>query len=146
MSSPVEVGQEVLSAQGQIIAHCVKRHGIRVAFAVIALVFLLFAAISFHGVLWALFFAFCHFGIFYSALCVLGVDLLFVVLFIILAAISRRPGLAEERARIARDNKLHELKQSIALSALLNVVTGPMGRSAGGFFFKKARSAFSRKK
>lgn len=144
MSSPVEVGQEVLSAQGQIIGHCAKRYGLRAAFAVIALVFLAFAAVSFHGVLWALFLTFCHFGAFYSALCVLGVDLLFVLFFVILASLSRKPGLAEEKARMERDRKLQDLKQSLALSTVISVLSGPIGRYAGGRAFKLLRSLFSR--
>lgn len=146
MSSPVEVGQEVLSAQGQIIGHCAKRYGLRAAFAIVALVFLGFAALSFHGVLWALFLTFCHLGPFYSALCVLGVDLLFVLIFVILASLSRKPGVAEEKARMERDRKVQELKQAFALSTVLGVLNGPVGRYAGGQAFKIVRSLFSRKK
>lgn len=145
MSGPVEVGQEVVSAQGQIISHCVKRYGIRIAFAVAAMIFLVFAAISFHGVLWALFLTFCHLNAVYAALCVLGVDVLFVVLFIMLASLSRRPSLAEEKARMKRDRKLQELKHSLALSTALSVITGPVGRYAGGRAFKFVRSLFSRR-
>lgn len=140
MSNPLELGQDILSKQAEIFGHCVRRHGLRVLFAVFALVFLGFAAISFHAVLWMAFLTFCKIGPLYSALCVMGVDLLFVLFFVLLAIQSRSPSVAEERIRFARDQKLHELRGSLALSAVTSLLFGPLGRYAGGRFFSMFRS------
>ncbi|QHI95102.1 hypothetical protein GT348_01255 [Aristophania vespae] len=146
MSSPIELGQEVLAAQGRVFAQTVKRHGVRVVFAIIAAIFLLFAAISLHGVLWTLFLGVCHFSPLNAALCVMGIDILFALIFLLLAMRARHSTPSEERAILARDQKLQELKRSIGLSALLSVASGPVGRFAGGRVLKMVKLPFGRRK
>ncbi|GBR35468.1 MULTISPECIES: hypothetical protein [Gluconobacter] len=124
---PIELGQDVLAAQGQILSRSAMRIGRRVAYGVVAAVFLMFAAISFHGFLWAFFIDVVGLGYVASALCVMGVDLLFVLIFGLLAARSIPDPVAIE-ARIRRDRKLAQLKQSVAMAALTGVVFGPAGR------------------
>lgn len=124
---PIELGQDVLSAQGQILSRSAMRIGRRVAYGIIAAVFLLFTALSFHGFLWAFFINVAGLSYVKSALCVIGVDLLFVVIFGLLAARSI-PDPIEIEARIRRDRKLIELKQAVAMTALTGLVFGPAGR------------------
>ncbi|MFT8809413.1 hypothetical protein [Gluconobacter sp.] len=124
---PIELGQDVLSAQGQILSRSAMRIGRRVAYGIIAAVFLLFTALSFHGFLWAFFINVAGLSYVKSALCVIGVDLLFVVIFGLLAARSI-PDPVEIEARIRRDRKLIELKQAVAMTALTGLVFGPAGR------------------
>ncbi|MCX5618007.1 hypothetical protein NQF86_04940 [Bombella sp. TMW 2.2543] len=146
MGGLLEIGQAVLAAQGKIFKACAKRHGLRVAFLIIAVVFLAFAAITLHGVLWAFFLDVCHLGALASAACVLGVDVLLAVIFLLLGLRAGRAGLAEAHARMERDRKLNELKQGFALSTVLSVASGPVGRYAGGQAWRLVRSAFTRRK
>lgn len=124
---PIELGQDVLSAQGQILSRSALRIGRRVAYGIVAAVFLFFTAISFHGFLWAFFVDVVGLSYVKSALCVIGVDLLFVVIFGLLAARSI-PDPVEIEARIRRDRKVVEFKQSLAMAALTGLVFGPAGR------------------
>lgn len=146
MSSPIDLGQEILAAQGRILTHSVKRHGLRAVFAVMALVFLFFAAISFHGVLWGVFMTLCHLSPLYAALCVMGVDFLFVLIFVLLALRSRHPSFAEEREKMTRDRKFQELKRAVEVTALAKIAFGPLGRFAGGHLWRVASSPFRRKR
>lgn len=146
MNGLLEIGQAVLAAQGKIFKECAKRHGLRVAFLIVAVVFLGFAAISLHGVFWAFFEQVCHFGPLASAACVLGVDVLLVVIFLLLALRAGHSSFAEERARMERDRKLHELKQSFAFSSLFSIASGPVGRYAGGQAWRIVKGAFARRK
>lgn len=146
MNGLLEIGQAVLAAQGKIFKECAKRHGLRVAFLIVAVVFLGFAAISLHGVFWAFFEQVCHFGPLASAACVLGVDVLLVVIFLLLALRAGHSSFAEERARMERDRKLHELKQGFAFSSLFSIASGPVGRYAGGQAWRIVKGAFARRK
>lgn len=146
MNGLLEIGQAVFSAQGKIFQECAKRHGLRFGFLIIAAIFLAFAAITFHAVLWALFSELCHFGALLSAVCVLGVDLWFFVIFLLLGLRAGHPGLAEARARKERDDKLREFKQTIGISAILSLAGGPVGRYMGGQAWRLVRSMFSRRK
>lgn len=146
MSGLLEIGQALFSAQSKIFQECAKRHGLRVGFLIVAIVFLTFAAITFHAVLWALFSQLCHLSALLSAVCVLGVDLVFFFIFLLLGLRAGRPGLAEARARKEREEKWNELKQTFALTALLGVAGGPVGRFVGGQAWRFARSMFTRRK
>lgn len=136
---PIELGQEVLSAQGRIFSRTALRLARRVAFASVALLFLFFAVITLHGLLWAFFVDVAGLSYVKSALCVLGVDLVFVVIFGVLAAWSI-PDMVTIEARIRRDRKLSELKQAVALSTLAGLLLGPIGRGTAGRVFSLLRS------
>ncbi|MDF7673593.1 hypothetical protein PT277_01270 [Acetobacteraceae bacterium ESL0709] len=145
MSSPIDLGHEILASQGRILSHSVKRHGLRAVFAIIALVFLFFAAISFHGVLWGAFLTLCHMGPFYAALCVLAVDVFMALIFVLLALRSRHPSGAEEKEKAARDHKIQEFKRAVEVTALAKIAFGPLGRFAGGQLWRVVRSPFKKK-
>ncbi|GFE96250.1 MULTISPECIES: hypothetical protein [Gluconobacter] len=142
---PIELGQEVLSAQGQILSRSAMRIGRRVACALVAVVFLLFAAISFHGFLWAFFISVAGLSYVKASLCVIGIDLFFVLIFAVLAAWSI-PDVVEIEARIRRDRKLVELKQSVAITAVTGLLLGPIGRFTGKSFLSILKSFFSHSK
>ncbi|MBF0865518.1 hypothetical protein HKD31_12825 [Gluconobacter sp. R71646] len=142
---PIELGQDVLSAQGQILSRSAMRIGRRVAYGIVAAVFLFFTAISFHGFLWAFFIDVAELSYVKSALCVIGVDLLFVVIFGLLAARSI-PDPVEIEARIRRDRKFIEFKQSLAMAALTGLVFGPAGRFTIARLFAIVRNLFGLRK
>ncbi len=146
MNSPFDTIQDIISAQGQIFSHCAKRYGIRLVFFVVAAVFLIFAAIALHGVLWGVFYSFCHVGMIGAAACVLGVDVLVAVLFLLLAVRAGRASLAERRARELRERKVQELRHSFALTTILSFASGPVGRFVGGQVWRIVRNVVSRPK
>ncbi|GBR51267.1 hypothetical protein AA106555_0488 [Neokomagataea thailandica NBRC 106555] len=141
---PLDLGQEVLSAQGQILSRTALRVARRAAFGVVALTFLFFFVIGLHGLLWALCLDVGGFSHVKAALCVLGFDLLFVVIFGALAAWSI-PDMVTIEARIRRDRKLNELKQAIALSTLTGLLIGPIGRGMAGSLLSVFKSVLRRK-
>lgn len=143
MSNPIEIGQEVLAAQGQILSYSARRYGLRAALVGGALLFMFFAAISLHAVLWALFLTVCGLAPIWASLCVLAFDLVGVLIFALFALNSRRPSMAEEKARIQREHCIQELKQSIAVTALVSLVCGPLGRFVGHRIFDMIRAFFT---
>ncbi|QDH17163.1 hypothetical protein [Swingsia samuiensis] len=142
---PLELGQEVLSAQGTIVKRSATRIGRRIACALVAAVFLMFAAISFHGFMWAFFMSVMGLSCVKASLCVIAVDLFFVIIFGICAAWSI-PDPVEIEAKIRRDRKLVELRQAFALSTMMTILFSPLGRTAGKKTFSLLFGMFKRSK
>lgn len=140
----IELGQDVLSEQGTVLSRTALRIARRAAFGIVALTFLLFFIISLHGLLWALCLDVAGLSAVKAALCVLGFDLLFIVIFGVLAAWSI-PDMVTIEARIRRDRKLMELKQAVALSTLTGLLLGPIGRGTAGRLFSVFKSVLRRK-
>lgn len=139
MANIIEILQEIFSAQGSLFVKAGQRYGWRIAYAIAACVFLLFAAFSFHAVLWAGFYTFCHLHIFAASLAVFGVDLLIVAFFVILAVRSRDVSVAEERIRWNRDKKIDELKDALSFSLISTLLLGPVGRALRDRFLGKKK-------
>ncbi|GBQ94112.1 hypothetical protein [Asaia krungthepensis] len=140
----IDVGQEALQAQGEVIQRVAMRIGRRVAYFVIAAIFGLFALISFHAVLWAFAYSVLHFSAFAAACSVLGIDLLFVIIFALLGTRNIADPV-EFEARLRRDRKFGEFKQTLALSTLTGLLIGPVGRFTGKQLFTVLRNIFARK-
>lgn len=139
MANIIEILQDIFSAQLSLFGKKMQRYGWRVAYALAACVFLLFAAISFHAVLWAAFFTFCHLHVFAASLCVLGVDIALIVLFAVLAMYSSEASVAEERLSWKRDKKIDELKDVLSFSLISTLLLGPVGRSLKERIFGKKK-------
>lgn len=140
----IDVGQEALQAQGQVIQRAALRIGRRVAYFVIAAIFGFFALVSLHGVLWAFAFTALHFSALGAACSVLGVDVLFIVIFALLG-LRRVADPVEFEARVRRDRKFMELKQEIAISTLIGILLGPVGRFTGRKAATGLRNIFTRR-
>lgn len=140
----IDVGQEALQAQGEVLQRVAMRIGRRVAYFVIAAIFGLFALVSFHAVLWAFAYSVLHFSAFAAACSVLGLDLLFVIIFGLLGTRNIADPV-EYEARLRRDRKFIEFKQTLALSTLLGLLVGPVGRFTGRQLFDILRNIFARR-
>ncbi|AOX17527.1 phage holin family protein [Kozakia baliensis] len=140
----IDLGQEALQAQGQVMQRMALRIGRRVAYFVVAAIFGLFALVSVHGVMWAFALDVFHFSALGSAFFVLGVDLLFVVIFGLLG-LRRVADPVEFEARVRRDRKFIEFKQAIAISTLTGILLGPIGRFTGRRAASGLRNIFMRK-
>lgn len=127
---PLDLGQDVLSAQKIILARSALRIGRRVACGVIAAVFMFFALIGFHALLWAIFVDAAGLSHIKAALCVIGVDIFFGLIFGLGAAWSI-PGNVEIEARIRRDRKWIEFKQAVAVNTVGGLFLGPIARLTG---------------
>ena len=100
----------------------------RVVWAVVAAVFLVAVLVMVHAVIFA---ALTTVLSPLLSTVVLGViDLLFAILFIVLAA-KGAPDTLEVEARNIRDQALAEMRESVAIAALLSPVTRIAVRSAG---------------
>ncbi|QDH13675.1 hypothetical protein E3E12_05145 [Formicincola oecophyllae] len=145
MTNPFELCQDALHAQGQLFAAIFKRFGMRAVMAAAMVVFLLGAFVTFHGVLWALFYTVLGLGALSSALCVLGFDLLGVLVFGFLMMRGRRPDRAEDQARMKRNAVMEDLRQSLAFSALTALLFGPLGRMLRDMIIRHVRNAFTKR-
>lgn len=139
-----DVGQEVLQAQGEVMQRAAMRIGRRVAYFVIAAIFGFFALISFHAVLWAFAYSVLHFSAFAAASSVLGLDVLFIIIFGLLGTRNVADPV-EFEARLRRDRKVIEFKQTLAVSTLVGILLGPLGRFTGRQAMGGLRNIFTRK-
>ncbi|GBR09711.1 phage holin family protein [Asaia siamensis] len=140
----IDVGQEALKAQGEVMQRVAMRIGRRAAYFIIAAIFGLFALVSFHAVLWAFAYSVLHFSAFAAACSVLGIDLLFVIIFALLGTRNIADPV-EFEARLRRDRKMIEFKQTLALSTLMGLLVGPVGRFTGKQIFVALRNIFARR-
>lgn len=140
----LELGQETLEAQGQVMQRQALRIARRIAYGVIAAVFGLFALISLHGFMWAFALDVFHFSALGAAAVVLGIDVLLVIIFGLLAA-RHVPDVVEFEARVRRDRKFAEFKQALAFSTLTGILLGPLGRFAGKKAAGGLRNIFTRR-
>lgn len=85
-----------------------------------------------------------HFSAFAAACSVLGVDMLFVIIFTLLGTRNIADPV-EFEARLRRDRKMAEFRQTLALSTLVGILVGPMGRFTGKQLFGALRNIFARR-
>ncbi|AQS87456.1 hypothetical protein AA101099_2940 [Neoasaia chiangmaiensis NBRC 101099] len=140
----IDLGQEALQAQGLVMKRQATRIARRVAYFLIAAVFGLFALVSVHGVLWAFALDVLHFNALGSACSVLGLDLLFVIIFGLLGT-RRVADPVEFEAKVRRDRKFIEFKQAVAISTLTGILFGPIGRFTGRKAAGGLRNIFMRR-
>lgn len=140
----IDVGQEAVQAQGVVIQRVATRWGRRVAWFVLAAIFGFFALISLHAVIWAGALVVLHFNPLTAAVSVLGVDVVIMFIFFLLGTRHVADPL-EYEARLRRDRKFAELRQTLALSTFIGLLLGPVGRFSGRQAFKAARNIFFRR-
>ena len=141
----VDHGKDAAAAEVQRLQRLGLRFATRLAFLVVAVVFGLFALISAHVTLWVICYGPWHTGKVWASLIVLGVDVLFAAIFVVLGR-SRQAGPAEIEARMSRDRNLAAMRSAFALSAVTATVVGPAGRMAGRGVLDLFRSRMSRRR
>ena len=141
----VDFGKVAATAEAQRLQRVGLRYAKRVAFLIIAVLFGLFALISAHVTLWMILYGPFRITKVWSSVIVLGLDLLFAVVFVLLGR-SNQPGIAEIEARMTRDRNLEAMKSAFAFNAVSATVLGPAGRMAGRGILDMIRGRFSRRR
>ncbi len=126
----VDHGRSAASAEVQRLQRLALRYAMRVAFLVVAALFGLFTLFSAHVLLWMICYGPWHTGKVWASLIVLGVDVLFTVIFLVLGR-GKAAGAVEIEARMRRDRDLAAMRNAFAISAVAATVVGPAGRMAG---------------
>ena len=142
---PVELGKEAAASEVQRLQYLVLRYAMRLGFLAVAAFFGLFALISLHVLLWVVCYGPWHTGKVWASVIMLGVDVLFAGIFVLLGR-SRQASAAEIEARIARDRNLAAMRSAFAMSAVTATVVGPAGRMAGRGILDLFRSRMRRRR
>ncbi len=137
----VRLGRAALNAELLRLRSVATRNARRVAFAVVAGLFGLFAFAVLHVAAYFVLALDARITPAWSAVIVAGGDMAFALL-LLLAARAGGPSATEVEARILRDRALSELRTSMAIATF----TGPVARSAGRGAFGLARRAFHRRR
>jgi hypothetical protein len=119
-----------VAAQAEIlrIQHMLKRQGMRAAFGLAGLIFILGALVLLHVIGWQV--LRLYVSAIYASLIMLAVDLVIAAVFGLLAARSS-PSRQEREASDVRRRALHEARSSVALGALIPLA-GALLRSRRG--------------
>ena len=141
----VDHGKAAASAEVQRLQRVALRYAMRVAFLVVAALFGLFTLMSAHVLLWMLCYGPWHTGKVWASVILLGVDLLFMVIFVVLGR-GRPAGAVEIEARLRRDRDLAAMRNAFAISAVAATVVGPAGRMAGRGMWGMLRDRRRRRK
>ena len=110
------------------IQHMLKRQGMRAAFGLAALIFVLGALVLGHIIGWQI--LRLYVSAIYASLIMLGVDLVIAAIFGLLAARSS-PSREEHEALDLRRQALHQARSSLALGAFIPVATALLRSRSG---------------
>lgn len=139
LHSPVDALLEIIHAQGTLFSSHLRRLGLSMAWVIGVFVFLAFALVSAHALLWTFLISVMHLDIFLSAVAVCAVDLFLMIFCIIAALVTRKPKSADKDARKLRDEKLQEFKEAFAWSAIFAFGVSPVGKAILAWFFNRLR-------
>ncbi len=124
----VDLGRTAAQAEVLRIKRLVRRQAMRAVWGVVAAVFLIAVLVMLHAVIFALLTT--ALSPLWATVVLLVIDLLIAIVFIVLAA-RGAPDTLEVEARNIRDQALLEMRESVAISAILSPVTRMAFRSAG---------------
>ena len=136
----VRLARAALDAQLVIAKSAGRKAARQAAFLVVAALFGLFALGLLHVAAYVALSVSAHIAPVWSALIVVGADLLVTVVALVLAR-SGGPDAVSIEARITRDRALSDIRASLAIATL----TGPAGRLAGRGALGVLRSLFVRR-
>ncbi|CUW48651.1 hypothetical protein IFJ82_01430 [Novacetimonas hansenii] len=125
-----EIGKTIIDGELTLRKLMAIRLGRQAAFLVVAAVFGGFATITGHGLLWAFCYQTLGLSVLGASCAVFAVDIIAACMF---AFMGRRSYMTAEeiRVRFAREHALNELRQTVALSAVVGTVAGPVTRHTG---------------
>lgn len=139
-----DLGKSAFNAEVFLWKKKTSRVGKQIVFLVAAALFGLFTLISFHALLAAICWVWLDVGLISTAAIVCGVDIFFMLLMLIF---SRQKITAEEiEARFNRNNNLNELRNTLALTTVINALSGPLGSYLGQRLWNLLGKLFRRKK
>lgn len=134
-----EYGKAAVDAEVLLLKKKSIRISKQVVLCLVGALFGLFTLISIHTILAALCWTFLHTGFLGTALIIFVFDMICMSL-LFWCAFKQRASEEEIEAKIVRNYNLKELRNSLAITALIGTLSGPLGGYLRGFiwqFFKK---------
>ncbi|MDI2112913.1 hypothetical protein [Commensalibacter nepenthis] len=138
-----EYGKAAVDAEVLLLKKKSIRISKQVVLCLIGALFGLFTLISIHAVLAALCWNIFHTGVLGTALIILVFDIVCMLL-LFLCAFKQRVSEEEIEAKIVRNYNLKELRNSLAVTALIGTLSGPLGGYLRGFFWQFIKKIFKR--
>ncbi|CAI3944044.1 MULTISPECIES: hypothetical protein [Commensalibacter] len=138
-----EYGKAAVDAEVMLLKKKSIRISKQVILCLVGALFGLFALISIHAVVAALCLSLLHTGFLGTSLIVFAFDLVCMLL-LFLCAFRQRIGEAEIEAKIVRNHNLKELRNSLAITALIGALSGPLGGYLRGFIWQFIKKIFGK--
>lgn len=136
-----EYGKAAVDAEVMLLKKKSIRISKQIVLCLIAALFGLFTLISIHVVLAAICLNLLHTGFLGTSLIVLAFDIVCMLL-LFLWAFKQRISEAEIEAKIVRNYNLKELRNSLAITALIGALSGPLGGYLRGFIWQFIKKIF----
>lgn len=138
-----EYGKAAVDAEVILLKKKSIRISKQIILCVVGALFGLFALISIHAVVAALCWNLLHTGFLGTSLIILLFDV-FCAAFLFWRAVKQRVSEAEIEAKIVRNYNLKELRNSLAITALIGMLSGPVGSYLRGFIWQFIKKIFKR--
>lgn len=138
-----EYGKAAVDAEVILLKKKSIRISKQIILCVVGALFGLFALISIHAVVAALCWNLLHTGFLGTSLIILLFDV-FCAAFLFWRAVKQRVSEAEIEAKIVRNYNLKELRNSLAITALIGTLSGPVGSYLRGFIWQFIKKIFKR--
>lgn len=138
-----EYGKAAVDAEVILLKKKSIRISKQIILCVVGALFGLFALVSIHAVVAALCWNLLHTGFLGTSLIILLFDV-FCAAFLFWRAVKQRVSEAEIEAKIVRNYNLKELRNSLAITALIGTLSGPVGSYLRGFIWQFIKKIFKR--
>lgn len=138
-----EYGKAAVDAEVVLLKKKSIRISKQIILCLVGALFGLFALISIHAVVAALCWNLLHTGFLGTSLIILLFDV-FCAAFLFWRAIKQRVSEAEIEAKIVRNYNLKELRNSLAITALIGTLSGPVGSYLRGFIWQFIKKIFKK--
>lgn len=138
-----EYGKAAVDAEVILLKKKSIRISKQIILCVVGALFGLFALISIHAVVAALCWNLLHTGFLGTSLIILLFDV-FCAAFLFWRAVKQRVSEAEIEAKIVRNYNLKELRNSLAITALIGTLSGPVGSYLRGFIWQFIKKIFKK--
>lgn len=138
-----EYGKAAVDAEVILLKKKSIRISKQIILCLVGALFGLFALISIHAVVAALCWNLLHTGFLGTSLIILLFDV-FCAAFLFWRAIKQRVSEAEIEAKIVRNYNLKELRNSLAITALIGTLSGPVGSYLRGFIWQFIKKIFKK--
>lgn len=138
-----EYGKAAVDAEVILLKKKSIRISKQIILCVVGALFGLFALVSIHAVVAALCWNLLHTGFLGTSLIILLFDV-FCAAFLFWRAVKQRVSEAEIEAKIVRNYNLKELRNSLAITALIGTLSGPVGSYLRGFIWQFIKKIFKK--
>lgn len=138
-----EYGKAAVDAEVVLLKKKSIRISKQIVLCLVGALFGLFTLISIHAVVAALCWNLFHTGFLGTSLIVFAFDFICMMLLFVWA-FKQRVSEAELEAKVVRNHNLKELRNSLALTALISTLSGPLGSYLRGFIWQFIKKIFKK--